>query len=272
MINDIVRINVRTSGSCDFEPYLKCYVPDLDKEVPASYNKPAVIICPGGGYTFRSFREDEPIALEFAARGFASFVLEYSVSPAVFPQALCELCEAIANVRANCEKYGLDPHRVFVVGFSAGGHLAASAVTMYGCNEVIHYLGGTAETYRPDGGILCYPVISENVNTHQGSFISLLGDKRNDKESRRYVSLDTHVNGNTPPCYIWATSDDQIVPVQNAMIFAQKLADNNVKFELEIFHSGPHGLALCNSYTSYPEYEPYHRWIDNAARWVRDNF
>ena len=283
MIDGRIEIKARSDGSGDFKPYLKCFVPEINGEIPASSKKPAVIICPGGGYGFRSFREDEPIALEFAARGFAAFVLEYSVGsthygnekPAVFPQALCEACEAIAHVRKESEIYGVDPERVFICGFSAGGHLAASAVTMYGSAEVIECLGGTPADYRPDGGILCYPVISKNVKTHQGSFNLLLGDNRENNELIQRVSLDTHINENTPPCFIWATSDDQVVPVQNSLLFAQKLADNGVKFELEIFHSGYHGLALCNDYTSVRDHHcnnEYHRWIDHAERWVKDNF
>ena len=274
MISENVEIKVRTYGAAEFSPYLKCYVPELNGEVPPSFHKPAIIICPGGGYEFRSFREDEPIALEFAARGFAAFVLEYSVAPAVFPQALCELCEAIAHVRGNAEKYGVDPKKVFVCGFSAGGHLAASAVTMYDSEEVREFLGGTSEDHRPDGGILCYPVISKNVDTHQGSFNALLGERKENREMQQKVSLETHINKNTPSCFIWATSDDQGVPVHNSILFAQKLAENGVKFELEIFHSGYHGLALCNEYTSNGDlqYKEYHRWVDNAANWVKNNF
>lgn len=276
MINEIIELKVRTSGASDFKPVLKCYIPEISAEIPyTSGHRPAVIVCPGGGYEGRAFREDEPIALTFASKGFAAFVLEYSVAPARFPQALCEVCEAISVVKKNASEWGIDSKKIFICGFSAGGHLASSAVTMYGCKEVISNLGGKADEYRPTGGILCYPVISYNVPTHIGSFRALLGEKFSDGEMLNYLSTETHIDKNTPSCFIWATSDDSAVPVQNSLIFAQRLTEKGIKYELEIFHHGEHGLSLCSDFTDYnggqtiPE---YYRWIEHAITWIKMNF
>lgn len=282
MIFETVKIKVKTPGASDFEPFLKCYIPDTSKEMPHYHKRPAVIICPGGGYEFRSFREDEPVALKYLANGIAAFVLEYSTgsdlyssSSARFPQQLCEACEAIKTVRDNAVKWDIDPHRVFIGGFSAGGHLASSAVTMYGSKDVIENLGGDAEDYRPDGGILCYPVISHNCDTHVGSFKALLGEKYCDPEARRYVSTETHIDKNTPPCFIWSTSDDNAVPIINSLVFAEALTSNKIRYQLQIYHSGQHGLALCDRITSSDpslKIDDYAEWINDSIKWIYKNF
>ena len=282
MIFEKINIKVRTKGASDFEPFLKCYIPDTSNEMPHYHKRPAVIICPGGGYEFRSFREDEPVALKYLANGIAAFVLEYSTGSdryskyaARFPQQLCEACEAIKTVRDNADKWDIDPHRVFIGGFSAGGHLASSAVTMYGTKEVLENLGGCAEDYRPDGGILCYPVISHNCATHSGSFKALLGDKYGDRDLLNYVSTETHIDGSTPPCFIWSTSDDNAVPIMNSLVFAENLTNNNVKYQLQIYHSGQHGLALCDRVTSAnpnQKIDDYSEWINDSIRWIYKNF
>ena len=279
MINEKIELNVKTDGFGSFKAFLKTYIPDTNEELPTYHKRPAVIVFPGGAYAMRSFREDEPIALQYAAAGFASFVLEYSVAsewygdvPAHFPQQLCEAALAVKTVRDNSEKWDIDPKKIFVLGFSAGGHLCATAVTMYGCREVLENLGGKPEDYRPDGGILCYPVVSNNCPTHGGSFKNVLGDKYEDESMREYLSCETHIDKNTPPCFIWATSNDEAVPVQNSLLFAKALADNGVKFRIQVYDDGPHGLALCNEYTATEErfFKPeYASWISDSISWIK---
>ncbi len=282
MIFESVKIRVRTKEASDFEPILKCYIPETSKEMPQYHKRPAVIVCPGGGYEWRSFREDEPVALKYLSEGVAAFVLEYSTGSSAyskdsarFPQQLCEAAEAIKTLRNNSDKWDIDPDKVFICGFSAGGHLASSAVTMYGSKEVIENLGGVPSDYRPTGGILCYPVISHLGNTHTGSFRALLGDKYSDPEALRYVSTETHIDSHTPPCFIWATSDDDAVPIENSLRFASKLAENNVKFQLQIYHTGVHGMALCDRITSSAPVlrnDYYAEWIRDSVRWIFKNF
>ncbi|MBQ0102202.1 MAG: alpha/beta hydrolase [Firmicutes bacterium] len=274
MIFDNIKLNVRTSGAGNYEPYLKCYIPEGSKELPRINDMPAVIICPGGGYAFRSFREDEPVALQYAADGIAAFVLEYSCDDgcgAKFPQALCEAAEAVALVRENAEKWLIDPNKIFVCGFSAGGHLAASIGTMFDSKEVRENLGGDTANYRPDGMILGYPVISRMVPTHGGSFNHLLQDLET-PEMQEYLSLENRVTKDTAPAFIWATSNDPAVPVINSLVFAEALSKNGVPFELNIFKDGPHGLSICTNYTAYYDAQckpDYQHWVRDSINWIR---
>ncbi len=230
----------------------------------------AVIVCPGGGYNMLSDREAEPIATQFLAAGFATFILRYSVGEdAKDLNPLKQVALAIKYVREHAEEYNVDPEYVFTCGFSAGGHLAASAGVLWDHPELKDVLGDSPEGInRPTGMILSYPVITGGEWAHKGSIYKLCGTKTPTTEEENRFSLELHVNETTPPAFIWHTFNDTCVPVQNSLLLADAMTKSKVPFELHIFPDGPHGLALCNEQTRVlnPHCEC---WIDLAIKWAK---
>lgn len=226
----------------DAQGILTCFLPAYREEVNESRILPAVLVLPGGGYAMTSAREKESVALGFAVRGFAAFVLEYSVAPAVFPTALREAAMAMVYIRENAEELGVDPHKVAATGFSAGGHLCGTLGMLYDSPEVAD-IGGAA-AIRPDALGLCYPVAVAWGNTHEGSFRNLTGT--DDKQVWQKLSLDTLVRPDMPPVFLWTTRDDQTVPCRNTLILAQKLEEKGVDFALHVYRQGRHGLGVAN--------------------------
>jgi len=242
----------------------------------------AVIVCPGGGYSNLSHREDEVVAAQYLAAGFATFILHYSVKEnAKDFRPLKEAALAIKHVRENAEHYNIDPDYVFITGFSAGGHLAASAGVLWDHPAVKEVLG-TEDTRvaRPTGMILCYPVITTGAYTHVHSAQRLCGTFQEEsvanypREVADQFSLELHVKENTPPAFLWHTAADQAVPVENSLLFAAACSRAKVPFELHIFPEGRHGLSLCNDQTasgSEKNLIPHNEcWIDLATRWAKD--
>ena len=244
----------------------------LDSElVDRTYIKkrPAVIVCPGGGYQKRSVRESEMVALKYCAAGFHAFVLDYSVMPAQWPIPQCQLSKAVLTVREIADEYLIDKNNIYVCGFSAGGHLAASLGVHYD-NPVIEKGSGAKDgSNRPDGLILCYPVIiDEDGKTHAGTKERFIGDE---PENLKYFGLDRHVTENTPKCFIWHTFEDSSVPVWSSMRFAEALLKNGVEYELHVFPKGKHGLSLANVLTASEEkhIEPSAQsWFDLSVKWL----
>ena len=160
----------------------------------ASRLRPAVVICPGGGYTRLSEREDQPVAMEYLAAGFQVFSLHYSVAPDVFPRALMELALAVRLIRLNSAKWHVDPEKIVVSGFSAGGHLACCLGVFYNRDFLCGPLKTSPEQIRPDGLLLCYPVITSGPFCHPGSIESLLGPDARDQEKRRLPAHAAHLS------------------------------------------------------------------------------
>lgn len=236
----------------------------------------AVIICPGGGYHFLSDREAEPIALPFLAAGFATFVLCYGVGEnAIDYRPLKAAALAIRHVRENAEKYHVDPDYVFTCGFSAGGHLAASAGVLWDHPALDELLADAPrDIARPTGMILSYPVISAGPLAHQGSIHNLTGTTAPTDEQRHAFSLEKHVNKTTPPAFLWHTFNDSTVPVQNSLMMAEAMTEAGVPFEMHIWPAGPHGAALCNEITACGQ-EKYllpnvAEWVGLAIRWAQN--
>jgi acetyl esterase/lipase len=240
--------------------------------------RPAVIVCPGGGYVDLSPREGEIVALQYAAAGFQALVLRYGVgenAKSYIP--LTQVCSAIRYLRENAEALHVRPDRIFTTGFSAGGHCAASAGTMYRHAAVRaafleQYGDENTLLGRPDGMILCYPVISSGEYAHRFSFLMLCGDMEASEDAQAEFSLETYVDADTPPTFLWHTSDDALVPVQNALLFASALAAHHVPVECHIYPHGVHGLALCDEKTwdgNDQFLSPVAAdWINQAIRWA----
>lgn len=238
----------------ELTPYL------LEGESPQA----CVIVCPGGGYARRAPHEGEPIARWLNAVGVAACVLDYRVAPYRHPQPLHDVQRAVRIVRQRAQEWRLDPQRVGVLGFSAGGHLAASAATLFDAGDPAATDAIARQSSRPDAAILCYPVITfGGTFAHSGSCRNLLGEAP-DPEDMRKLSLENAVTAQTPPVFLWHTSDDGAVPVENALLFAQALRRHGVKYALHVFPTGRHGLGLAEDQPAVRQ------WTGLCANWLRE--
>lgn len=241
-----------------FRPWLDPYPID-NSDAPRG----CVVVFPGGGYEMRAPHEAGAIAERFNDFGFPAFVVHYSVAPRKHPQMLLDVSRALRIIRSRAQEWNVDPQKIAVCGFSAGGHLAASL----GVHYDKPYLKGSSEidkiSNKPDALILCYPVISSGKIAHRGSFDSLLGANASD-ELLEEMSLEKHVNGNTSPSFLWHTSEDDAVPVENSLLFAGALSANKVPFEMHIYPQGGHGLGLG----VYPDQADAQPWLKHLATWT----
>lgn len=235
----------------------------------------AMIVCPGGGYAHLSYREDEPIALAWAAEGFQVFVLHYGINEnAKNFIPLIEACSAIRYVREHAEEFGVDPERIFITGFSAGGHLAASAGTLWD-HEAVRAAFGDVPTRmgRPDGTVLCYPVISAGKFAHRGSIDNLTSPDASPEERAAYA-LEDFVDETTAPSFLWHTANDPVVSSMNSLLYAAALAKQKIPYELHVYPDGVHGLSLCDERTwdgVPPLINPVPAgWFKLAVRWAND--
>ncbi|MCM1523661.1 MAG: alpha/beta hydrolase [Ruminococcus sp.] len=240
-------------------PSLYCMIHDTQPE----RKFPAVIAVPGGSYEHCSKREGEPCAARWYSVGYNGFVLEYSCVKKPFPTALGELAAAVSFIRENADSLCCTGD-VILCGFSAGGHLAASLGVHYG-----KYREFFAADIRPDVMVLCYPVITSGRYAHRLSADNIAPTE----ELREMISLEDHVTADTPPCFIWHCADDRTVPVQNSLLFASALSEAKVPYEMHIFPSGGHGIAMCDITTvknEDPRYINPHAagWFDMAVEYA----
>lgn len=252
---------------------LNCYVCDspfcIEKE---GWKRPAVVVLPGGGYAQVCAHEGEPIALQFVTRGFHAFVLEYDClnEYGYYPTQLIQLACAVDYIKKHAQEYNVNPDEIFVVGFSAGGHLAGNLSTDY--MQAISAYGAPLDCKVTAAG-LCYPVIS-NVYKHVGSFENLTKNRSTQEEKEevfKKIRLDENVCERTAPAFIWSTAEDTVVPPINAISYAAQLSKNKIKFELHVYPQGEHGLASCNKELNGDVdylFKPI-RWFDDCAAFFR---
>jgi len=245
-----------SSPDSNFLPYLETFI------LPASEARGAVLVCPGGGYTMRAPHEAAPIAESYNAAGFHAFVVQYRVAPNRHPAPLLDVTRALRLIRRNAVAWNVDPDRIAVCGFSAGGHLTGTIGVHYGLSDV--NTGDTLDAIscRPDALILSYAVLSSGAMRHAGSFDNLLGPNA-DPETIALMSLENQVTEETPPAFLWHTADDAVVPVANSLLFAEALANHDVPFELHVYPHGAHGLGLA------PGDAHVATWMGLSIEWLR---
>jgi len=228
-------------------PSLTVYIPEMINEIMEYYgNRPSILVCAGGGYGGVSSRESEPIALEFLNQGFNAFVLDYSVAPNRFPTQLREVAAAMEIIYKYADEWKCDTEKIAIIGFSAGGHLAAHYSTCFDIPEVREVF---PESKSVNASILSYPVITaDKANAHIGSFVNLLGHLPNEEETEKF-SCEKRVSENTPPAFLWHTAEDNGVPAENSMLYAIALSKYKIPYELHIYPYGPHGLATVDRVT-----------------------
>ena len=236
--------------------------------------RPLIIICPGGGYAMTSDREAEPIAMQYLAKGYHAVILRYSVEPARYPLALLQLAKTVAFLRENAEEFHIDTNRIVVLGFSAGGHLAASLGVFWKKDFIAQTLGVSSEMVKPNGMILSYPVITSGEFAHTGSFECLLGDDYNNLDKRKEQSLEFQVSGDTPPIFLWHTVTDDCVPVENSLLFFNALRKFKVPVEMHLYPIGGHGLSLANEETGYKDggciQKECQSWMELTWNWLQN--
>lgn len=269
---------------------LTIYAHEDYPEVYGERNRPMIVICPGGGYEHVSPREGEAIALQFMTTGAHAAVLRYDVSGqgAEFPQHLLELSASVAYVRKHAAEYCIDPDKILLAGFSAGGHLAASL----GCFWKEKWLeelmqaetGATMKDYQPNGEILAYPVITSGEFAHRGSFVKIMGSEAEQGyaplglsalELEEKLSLENQVTSDFPQTFMWHTFEDGAVPLENSLFFAEALRKAGVNFEYHVFPHGGHGYALATKETAMKEGKEINaqcaQWIDLFKSWMKYN-
>ncbi len=239
------------------KPTLEAFLPEKGHS-----NGAAVVICPGGGYAVVVYQgEGVRTAKEFAKNGIAAFVLKYRLpsdstmmDKSIGP--LQDAQQAVKDVRERAAEWGIDEHKVGIMGFSAGGHLASTEATHYD-HEVIENSNHT--NLRPDFQILVYPVISmQDSLTHLGSRESLLG-KHPSKRTIDEYSNELCVTGQTPPAYIIQAGDDKVVDVDNSIVYYEQLRHHNVFVEMHLYPKGNHGFVF---------FMPADEWMTPIIRWI----
>ena len=241
------------------------YLLDDYDTLDAHKTRPALVICPGGGYHWRSPREKDAPALEFLSLGFQVFVLEYTCYPEDMSnyRPLRELADCVCTLRENAGDWHIDPTKLAVLGFSAGGHLAASLGAFWNEPEV-----GLPQGCRPDALVLCYPVISTREFAHEGSAENV---SAGDEAYRDRLNLLRRVTADFPPAFLWHGGADESVPPENSLYLALELKKHGVPFEFHLFGEGKHGISTCTREVETPD--PVCRaWVDLCKTWLCRRF
>ncbi|WP_432710419.1 alpha/beta hydrolase [Pedobacter sp.] len=241
-------------------PTITAYLPEKGKATGT-----AVLICPGGGYGILAINhEGDKVAKEFTNIGVAAFVLKYRLPDDQIMEdkstgPLQDAQQAMSLLQKNAKRWGINPDKIGVMGFSAGGHLASTLSVRYNAPKI----SDQTANIRPAFSLLIYPVISLSAFPHLGTSNNLLGKEASDVQ-KVYFSNDKHINKQTPPAFIVHAADDGGVAVQNSILYAQGLVEHQVPVELHVYQSGGHGFGLNNKTTT-------DQWFERLRNWMQMN-
>jgi acetyl esterase/lipase len=238
--------------------------PSITPWLPAKRNGQAVLVCPGGGYGGLAMdHEGTQIAQWLNSQGIVAYVLKYRLGPRYHhPIELVDAQRAVRMLRSRAAALRVDPKRIGIWGFSAGGHLASTAMTHFDAVNPNASDPIERESSRPDFGVLAYPVISFTEYVHKGSMRNLLGDNP-DPILVELLSNEKQVTKDTPPTFLFHTTNDPVVPVENSVLFYLALRKAGVPAEMHIYESGPHGVGLA------PTNAVLDSWPARLADWLR---
>ena len=231
----------------------------------AHRRRPAVLIAPGGAYEYRSAREADPIALEFSAMGWQSFLLDYAGGDeAADYRPLRQAAAAMQQLRENADMWDIEPTQIAMLGFSAGGHLTAS-LGIYWNDPALKL----PPACRPDALVLCYPVITlYGESCHERSAAHVSGG---DEAVRDKLSLEKHVGPQMPPTFLWHAMGDVSVPPENSLLLMDAMRRAGVDFEAHLFAGGAHGISTCSVEVNTPE--PHCApWLGLCKAWLNRRF
>ena len=248
--------------------FLHSYRHEINAEM-ASKSRPAMLIFPGGGYEFVSLREWESVVLCYFQEGFDALVLEYDVAPVgCYPAVLEQAGMAMLYLRREAGHLSLREDKIAAIGFSAGGHLAGCISFLWDDPALMRRFGEECEKIKPDLCILSYPVVSADPQyCHSVSFDHFCAGMKD----RSPYSLENRVRSFAPPCFIWATSDDTCVLVENSIRLYSALCRAGVPAEFHAFEHGAHGMSVCNrDVTEHMSFETEHvaRWVDLSKEFL----
>jgi acetyl esterase/lipase len=242
-------------------PTLTPFLPEAGKR-----NGAAVVVCPGGGYSGLAMqKEGLEVAEWLRSKGIVGVVLRYRCGGGknLQPVPLQDAQRAIRTVRANAEEWGVDPHRVGILGFSAGGHLASSAATMFDDGQANSSDTIEMQSSRPDFAVLVYPVITfVDPSMHRGSRNNLLGEGASEELAEKW-STDRRVTKKTPPTFLVHAGDDEGVPVKDSLLFYEALVAKRVPAELHVYEVGGHGFGM------FRDERPADKWPEQLDGWLK---
>ncbi len=247
--------------------YLDCYLHENVPQWDYVRIRPAVVVCPGGGYGMCSPREADPIAQQYLAAGYHAFVLYYSLNQsAAFPKPLLDLSAALKTIRQHAEEWSIAPDQIAVCGFSAGGHLTASLGTLWNHPEIIQKSSCLNEENRPNALILGYPATT-TYSWLQDVLPRLIGD-RDKAEIEPLLNCAQNIGPQTPPTFLVHTFADSLVSVEESLSFADGLTKANIPFEMHIFPYGDHGKALGNKDADSVFDPSFSKWMELSVLWL----
>lgn len=230
--------------------------------MPQALERPLVLVIPGGGYNHVSPREADPVALQFAAAGYHTAILTYSVGEgARNALPMRQLAQALDLLREHAAAWHILPDKIALCGFSAGGHLALAGA--------VWDIPGVTNQPRPNALVLAYPVVTAGKFAHRGSFVQLAGTE--DIATHQRFTLEDKITPHTPPVFVWHTMEDETVPVENTLLLVSALHKAGVPCEAHLFEKGCHGTSIC---TPEVDADSAHRrrWVELALEWLGDTF
>ncbi len=247
--------------------YMDCYLHENVPQWQFVKTRPAVLVCPGGGYGMCSPREADVIAQRYMAAGYHTFVLYYSLGErAAFPQPLIDCSVAVKTIRENAEEWSVVPDKIAVCGFSAGGHLTASLGTLWNLPEVQEKADCPNGENQPNALILGYPVIT--TRSWMKPHLPRLVGERDWEETVKLLDCSLNVGQHTPPSFLVHTFMDNAVSVEESLCFANAMDRQNIPFELHIFPNGGHGLATGDTETCDGVDPSFSKWIELSILWL----
>lgn len=235
-------------------------IPTLTPYIPPEANGAAMLLIPGGSYSGIYEGQAEPFALWLNQQKITAFVLRYRLGSAGYryPSQLQDAVEAMRQIRSHAAKWKIDPQRIGAMGFSAGGHLVSTLINRPSDGDIPGTNGSQRVSPRPDLAILCYPVISMTTKPHGGSRNNLIGINPTEELIKK-TSSELQVHPGLPPCFLWHTMEDKLVPVEHAQLFAAALHQNGVPHEVHLYQKGDHGTGLTG--TDHPWFQDLLYWL-----------
>lgn len=262
---------------------LETFVIDPNISSKQTKKRPAMIVCPGGAYVKLAHRESEPIALHYNSEGFHSFILRYPVDneQAQYPYPVLSLFQALALINKHAEEWFVDVSKIYVMGFSAGGHVAGLYANLWNNQELIEQAGFVRDDLpKVKGVILAYPLVktaarpSSDWADERRLFQCLYGSETPSQDQIAAVTLSNLINDETLPQFIWCAADDPVLNTADTIKYVLKLQEQKLSIEFHMFKNGEHGLALGDYATANPGegdvFHPLSLWPRLARNWMRE--